>query len=207
MAPLSRKASVTASRKALGKTSTANGALPHTVLMVDGGSSGSKLFRLTGDGEVPCTLRVLTECQDVSRFNLRGISALSYNKSQCNPVVSVDPQDAKQLSIQLCPEALAFSDNTRYARILLEQMRHMHERSPEREGDILSRPPDNAKRIPTLATAGMRLLMEEQNHAVWSKVCGVKPDDGKYAFATESQKCGTIPGTTEAYYEFLAKLA
>ena len=52
-----------------------------------------------------------------------------------------------------------------------------------------------------MATAGMRLLTQKQNDAVWSNICGVEEDlkDGEepgsgYKFAPQGDACGTIPG-------------
>jgi hypothetical protein len=63
----------------------------------------------------------------------------------------------------------------------------------------------NADAVPMLATAGMRLLSQEANNKVWSQICG-KSHQG-LTLAPAGEDCGTIAGTTEAYYEYLANAA
>ena len=57
-----------------------------------------------------------------------------------------------------------------------------------------------------MATAGMRLLTKKQNNDIWKTIC--KTEFNGYQFASiKSKKCGTIPGTQEAFYEWLANIA
>jgi len=71
--------------------------------------------------------------------------------------------------------------------------------------------PENKGSLSMQATAGMRLLPQSLNDKVWQKICGGNTalwdpaeHDG-YDFATQaSGKCGTIPGTQEAFYEYVA---
>ena len=57
-----------------------------------------------------------------------------------------------------------------------------------------------------MATAGMRLLTKKQNNDIWKNIC--KTEFNGYQFASiKSKKCGTIPGTQEAFYEWLANIA
>jgi len=63
--------------------------------------------------------------------------------------------------------------------------------------------PKNAAAIPIVATAGMRMLDDEDNNKVWDNICGGKATTTGYNFAPKGTSCGTISGTTEAFYEYL----
>jgi hypothetical protein len=61
----------------------------------------------------------------------------------------------------------------------------------------------NKGAVPAVATAGMRTLDQDENDVVWDNVCG-KSDNkvGNYNLAPKGDQCGTISGTTEAFYEY-----
>ena len=65
--------------------------------------------------------------------------------------------------------------------------------------------PANMAAVPIQATAGMRLISQEANAEIWTKICGKQGTSGAdtITFAKEP-KCGTIPGTTEGYFEWVA---
>ena len=67
--------------------------------------------------------------------------------------------------------------------------------------------PANKDAVPIQATAGMRLISQQANADIWDKICGKSGGaaPNTVTFATkESAKCGTIPGTTEGYFEWVA---
>jgi len=73
----------------------------------------------------------------------------------------------------------------------------------------------NGASIPIIATAGMRMQSKQDNEKVWSFICKDPGLDGESEnklpewigdFAEGGSSCGTIGGTTEAYYEFLANV-
>jgi hypothetical protein len=63
----------------------------------------------------------------------------------------------------------------------------------------------NAGAVPIVATAGMRMLDQHDNDVVWGGLCGTsgnKPTGTNYNLAPKGTNCGTISGTTEAFYEY-----
>mmetsp|Transcript_109534 Transcript_109534/g.210658 ORF Transcript_109534/g.210658 Transcript_109534/m.210658 type:complete len:554 (+) Transcript_109534:82-1743(+) len=165
-----------------------------SLVMVDAGSSGSKLSSYHGADSQ--TIKVLTDCTNTN-MPLKGVSALAYDMKECDAEVHVvDVNKQTTFDSKLV-------DKETYAAILLEKLRRVHEcgsLASTCEGATAAAA-TNRGSIPILATAGMRLLTEENNAEVWSKICG-KSSAG-YTFASDGN-CGTISGTQEAYYEFLA---
>jgi len=194
------------------------------IVMVDGGSSGSKLFSYSAKDETGSaliqTLKIESNCGDENAFPLKGVSSYAYD--------AMNPDAPCKSTIQNKPSGLSEAPPTDtslpvYTKFLLKEIKWIHEERvlPKIEGKTYPRYPctsmegdpplcpsaDNALEIPFMATAGMRLLTEEQNDAVWQKVCGVASDAGDYKFAPRGPACGTIPGTMEAYFEWLANVA
>jgi len=158
-----------------------------SLVMVDAGSSGSKLSSFQGDGSQ--SIKVLTSCTSKPKeYPLKGLSALKYDPdSEC--VLDVD--------------GMPLNNKDDYATNLLEKLQRLHEcgdctracSNPSKAAAT------NRGSIPILATAGMRLLTNQENREVWNRVCGRNVGDYKFA---QDGNCGTISGTQEAYYEFLA---
>ena len=239
------------------------------IVMVDGGSSGSKLFSFSaaqkGGVSINTDLKILSECTtDTSKYPLKGVSSYAYDEEgEANPCKSkvlntlreeadalpvVEDKDGQKAREDAKKQGISTEPPTEttanaYAKFLLSQIKWIHEerdagvavdnyifpcheqsqiayktRGPS-DGDddkakILCAAADNKQNIPFMATAGMRLLTQKQNDAVWSNICGVEEDlkDGEepgsgYKFAPQGDACGTIPGTQEAYYEWLANAA
>mmetsp|Transcript_159395 Transcript_159395/g.293790 ORF Transcript_159395/g.293790 Transcript_159395/m.293790 type:complete len:633 (-) Transcript_159395:30-1928(-) len=165
-----------------------------SLVMVDAGSSGSKLSSYHGADSQ--TIKVLTDCTNTN-MPLKGVSALAYDMKECDAEVHVvDVNKETTFDSKLV-------DKETYAAILLEKLRRVHEcgsLASTCEGATAAAA-TNRGSIPILATAGMRLLTNQENQEVWSRVCGRNAGDYKFA---QDGNCGTISGTQEAYYEFLA---
>mmetsp|Transcript_109535 Transcript_109535/g.210661 ORF Transcript_109535/g.210661 Transcript_109535/m.210661 type:complete len:630 (+) Transcript_109535:82-1971(+) len=163
-----------------------------SLVMVDAGSSGSKLSSFHGDDSQ--SIKVLTSCKaNAKDYPLKGLSALKYTPDQC--VLDVEVEKHPDTRTKL-------TEINDYAPDLLEKLQRLHECGDYAGACTPSKDAaTNKDSIPILATAGMRLLTEENNAEVWSKICG-KSSAG-YTFASDGN-CGTISGTQEAYYEFLA---
>merc|ERR1719183_594306 len=139
-------------------------------VMVDAGSSGSKLFSFHGESSI--SIKVRTICTtDRTRFPLKGVSALVYDQQQCKSETNQDRK--KNIKATGLPEP-SFTpmlniendhDKPAYARRLLGLLKYMH----EEQGSKL--PARNRGAIPMLATAGMRLLNQRDNDAIWKNVC------------------------------------
>lgn len=205
------------------------------VVMVDGGSSGSKLFSFSapapksvGGGPVVTDLKILSKCTvSPDKQPLLGVSSYAYDElstaatKPCQSEVENDAYDAATEGPALKgydgakPEDHSAEE---YAKFLLRQLKFIHEKRPTIFEESTSYPcdasyvvngacpaADNRQNIPFMATAGMRLLTKEENDAVWNKICGTEEDG--YKFAEKGSECGTIPGTQEAYFEWLANIA
>lgn len=165
------------------------------LVLVDAGSSGSKVFAFYPQ---QATQKLYTRCSDAKRKagkvpNL-GIASLAYNKADCEWQVGSDAEKP--------PVLTPLDVETDYAGLLLKLLSDTYLQAsgkPDLHNVI------NRGSVPMLATAGMRLVSGAENAKVWSYLCG-KSGSG-LTLATTGTKCGTIPGTTEAYYEFLANAA
>jgi len=159
------------------------------IMIIDAGSTGSKVFAFQ-----PAKLqaKLLTECTEAHKAagrTLKGVAALAYNKSECEWQIGTD---------HLAPLA----QETDYASALLKLLSDTYRSGP---GASNLEDVENAEEVPMLATAGMRLVSQTGNSKVWGYLCGRTGFGLK--LAPVGEKCGTIPGTTEAYYEFLANAA
>lgn len=175
-------------------TSAIGGACPPAgagdIVMVDAGSSGSKVFAFSGNKTA--TAKLLTQCTEAKRaegMTNMGLASLAYSKESCN--WQIGEKD-------LAPLAQAAD----YANSLLKLLRDTYTSSSGKKNvDEVK----NRGSVPVLATAGMRLLSQSANGKVWSNVCG-KSGAG-FTIAPAGPQCGTIPGTTEAFYEFVSNAA
>lgn len=172
---------------------------PQGTVMVDGGSSGSKIFSFGTPSDASIhSLEIKSECGDGhdGRDRFKGATILQFDATQCQGWVSVGDKGTKN--------PLAPMPNNGYAKFLLARVKELHEAN----GDCPSSgcpPPTNKVAVPMMATAGMRLLSLKDNSKIWGKICGQSSDG--YQFAPPGPLCGTIPGTQEAWYEYLANLA
>jgi len=102
------------------------------------------------------------------------------------------------------------SDLEDFAPLVLQALKIFHEHpdhcGKSNQTDASCPPPMNGNDIPILATAGMRHLTKEQDQAVWENICG-RSISPHYRFAERGMRCGTISGTQEALYEFVANIA
>lgn len=162
------------------------------ILIVDAGSSGSKVFAFTPD---KTTATFYTECcKDLERGDrgkLHGVAALAYSKAECEWQVGDNAEHLEPLG-----------GLQRYANLLLQSLATTYKAA---SGKIDMTDVVASQDVPILATAGMRLVSQAANDRIWSVICG-RAGSG-LAFASRGEHCGTIPGTTEAYYEFLANAA
>lgn len=160
-----------------------------SLVMVDAGSSGSKLFSYGPNGKE----KVLTNCDEASvkqGKTLKGLSAYLYAaKKECTLENKHQTSEGVFEKYDPNPDTPAG-----YKDLLLKRLK------------VLNHNPENKKKIPMMATAGMRLLSQEENHQVWEDVCGEDHDGFQFAPA-DGGFCGTIPGTREAYFEWGAMVA
>lgn len=175
------------------------------MVMIDGGSSGSKLFSFgTPDHDSERSMKVETQCTVDGAGSLLGAAVLAYDANKCKPKVTVPAETA--FGISGYTEELTEAEQ--YAHILLSSVRYLHQWPCTDGGTVACTRPLNSRAVPMLATAGMRNLPAGENEAVWSNICGVElPGGPGYKFAEKGDQCGTIPGTQEAFYEYLANLA
>lgn len=166
------------------------------VVLVDAGSSGTKVFTFS---PAKAEEKLLTQCSEANQREgrtLQGIASLSYDKADCE--------------WQIGPNAVLGSDvwaplpraEPDFAETVLKLLAGTFASSSGKAGVTSVK---NRNEVPIMATAGMRLVSQEGNAKVWSYVCG-KNGSG-FTFAPAGESCGTIPGTTEAYYEFLSNAA
>lgn len=162
------------------------------LVLVDAGSSGSKVFAFSsGKGEGKLLTRCTDENRQAGRTN-QGIAALAYSKAECAWQIGSYEKELKPLA----------KEQPDYAKAVLELLADTYKRS---SGKSTLEGIRNRHNVPILATAGMRLLSQAANSKVWSYVCG--QSGSGLTLAEGGQSCGTIPGTTEAYYEYLANAA
>ena len=156
------------------------------LVMVDAGSSGSKLFSYGPDASE----KVLTNCDKASvdaGKTLKGLSAYLYASTKACTL------ENKVGKSPVTPNPTTAGE---YKDLLLAQLKGLNADA------------DNKKKVPMMATAGMRLLSQDENKQVWGSICGESNKDGDFTFATtDSGFCGTIPGTKEAYFEWGAMVA
>jgi len=160
--------------------------------VVDAGSSGSKVFLFYKQDRktVFKAKKILTACNN-GQFDLQGVSALAaYDFEMCNPNVSFDGE----------PHTSKVITNFSEYRVFLEQAitRLKADLQGETRENVTI---TNAQQILMMATAGMRLVSETGNQKAWGEICSQKI--GEFKIAPIGDGCGTIPGTDEAYYEFL----
>ena len=97
------------------------------------------------------------------------------------------------------------ADGAKYRNLLAAKLKKEYA-LPEIHGGAFSTAA-NKNAVPVQATAGMRLIDQGANKAIWDKICNKEGTAGgdtvKFATAA-SKRCGTIPGTTEGYFEWVA---
>eukprot|EP00931_Biecheleriopsis_adriatica_P041798 TRINITY_DN23846_c0_g1_i1.p1 TRINITY_DN23846_c0_g1~~TRINITY_DN23846_c0_g1_i1.p1 ORF type:complete len:581 (-),score=115.41 TRINITY_DN23846_c0_g1_i1:323-1924(-) len=206
------------------------------LILMDAGSSGTKIasYRLEGKEITALKMKVLTSCSAAGSFPSQGLAALEYGFHKCQPELSCDPEAAAPHRCHMhC--GCARHDDERckaeceaYAGEMWEAARPAKERKynsgyqrlhftqqllkiAAKLHDVFAKTTAiNSKKIPILATAGMRLLTKEANDQIWGKICGQHMQSGSYGFAPREVdgniKCGTIPGVDEAYYEFISNV-
>merc|ERR1740121_3485322 len=164
--------------------------VPEDVLFVDVGSTGCKVLVFAPK---KTKVKFLTECSEAKRrqsssMMSHGIATLAYTKEECEWRSGVDKDNLSELNT---------ADDYAVRLLRLAESTYKHASGRNDTNHVRGK-----TSIPVLATAGMRLVSQEDNDRVWGLVCG--KSHGGLAFAPPGDKCGTIPGTTEAYYEFLA---
>jgi len=111
------------------------------------------------------------------------VASLAYTKDECTWQIGTKYDELKPLQ-----------DPHKYAEELLQLLSNTCQ---DASGKL-----KNGGAVPILGTAGMRLVSMADNQKVWGYLCG-KSHAG-LTLAQAGEMCGTIPGTTEAYYEYLA---
>jgi len=165
--------------------------------MIDGGSSGSKLFTWKSTGE-QVDQKIESKCLDRSTHPLKGMSMLNYSPTECRcPDVGGTP--TPELALSSSEEMGKF-----YTKTIAEGITALYRGVGEKKGAHLvpNALPKNAEAVPLLATAGMRLLTQEQNQKVYGELCG--KGDNNVKIAPAGPWCRTLPGTMEAFYEWVA---
>lgn len=158
------------------------------MLFVDAGSSGSKVVAF---GQKETGVKLLTQCTDDHVKNGRtnkGVASLAYTKDECAWRIGTKSDELKPLD-----------DPHKYAEELLQLLFNTY-KGASGSGDVTK--VKNGRAVPILGTAGMRLLSKADNQKVWDYLCG--KSHANLTIAQAGDRCGTIPGTTEAYYEYLA---
>lgn len=168
-------------------------------VIVDAGSSGSKVTALwqTDDGSQPnrSVSKYFTQClpeEKTNGFTNMGVAALAYPKSECTVQVGTDFTKLQPLT----------SVNPQFLTDILTLVKEQYAKaSGGKSLDMLS----NAQEVPMIATGGMRLLSQKVNDDIWGELCG--KEAAGLRLAPQGERCGVIPGTDEAYYEWLANAA
>lgn len=160
----------------------------HDFMFVDAGSSGSKVFTFTPEKS---KATFYTECrEDLAKPGmLHGLAALSYSQAECEWQVGTNSRQMESLE----------GGTEHYAERLLTVLVDTYKTASKKKdlSDVVG-----SQNVSILATAGMRLISQATNDRIWGQVCGQAGSE--LAFAARGEHCGTIPGTTEAYYEYLA---
>lgn len=176
-----------AATRAIFKAEVHNG----DIVMIDAGSTGCKVFAFFPQ---KASAKLMTHCRTDLRqagHPNQGLATLVYNQSECQWLIG--PQGKPEVPL------LKEDDYVEHLLGLLASTYKAASQKPD-VADVR-----NKGAVPILATAGMRLLPQAENARVWSHVCG-KTAAG-LTIAPAGERCGTIPGTTEAYYDFLANAA
>lgn len=181
------------------RTAEAIAAFQHTeeaylaadLLLIDAGSTGSKAFAFFDSRNA--SAKLYTECDELHKDALhtnRGVAALGYRKGDCD------------LLVRSRGPAKPLANRSDYVNALLTLLADTYKTG---SGKTDLQYVKNKAAVPILATGGMRLLSQEANKDIWGLLCG-KTHDG-LTIAPAGDLCGTIPGTKEAYYEYLANVA
>jgi hypothetical protein len=174
--------------------------------MADAGSSGTKLFVGPKGGNMTNT-KVESACESHfcdnngcydKKCEYQGLAALA-----CPTVNSTCTISADKVNLQ--------------ANLTVEQLRTelpKQLRANLRDMRASLNCTDSEAYVPLMATAGMRLLTDDESKAIWDNVCGrptgetvgFYPQESRVIDAAlgETPMCGTISGTTEAYFEYIA---
>ena len=108
---------------------TTVGADPSGIVMIDGGSTGSKLASYI-PGKKKIGKKVLTQCAATGTFDLKGVSAYAYDGDECKPTISapIDEEVGYFFEDDLAnPSTDHDWSASSYAQFLLEQLKNMHE--------------------------------------------------------------------------------
>lgn len=159
-----------------------------TVVFIDAGSSGSKVYSYSPEGRAKLETHCSADHQSAGNVH-QGVASLAYAKEECAWLIN-------------WPDHEVFTplhERTDYSSALLNLLAdvYMSASGKSHVEDVINR-----DAVPMLATGGMRLLSRAQNDRVWHDICG--RTGAGFTIAPHGDKCGTIAGTTEAFYEFLA---
>lgn len=170
--------------------------------MADAGSSGTKLFVGRKGGNMT-DAKILSYCKKNvgnEKCEYQGVAALA-----CDSDVTCNISDEEQ-QINL------------HTNITIEQLRIELPKALRAKIQAMQKTlgcDDQKTSVPIMATAGMRLLTGDEQAPIWDNICGVPTGESVGFMAkglTETidealgatPMCGTISGTTEAYFEFVA---
>jgi len=179
------------------------------LVMVDATAVGTRLYTFNDYGE-QCHVDIETSCSANDDLPLHGAAAIAYDQHECQAQVEAKFDSDETYGLEESVTLTISSDEQRhmFARKLLQNLATMHENNKHciRNTTGHCAQANNRDEIPIMGTAGMRLLPLTSSIIVWDTVCGAKDPTGSYKFASKGRKCGTIPGTDEAWYEFIANV-
>jgi len=195
-------------------------------VLLDGGSQGTKLFTWKkGNTNPPVpwgNAFMETFCDRAANMPNKGLASLAYAPATCKQnMFFFAPQGAgkDEVGNSLGPSSYFDDQATKYKctdgtcieNYRKELLGAVATYYTKLNGGTAS----NAKRIPLLATAGMRMVSQADNKKVWEGADGnggvckqvmvgaYKLDAAGTPDSSPKKYCGTIPGTTEAFYEFI----
>lgn len=203
------------------------------VFYVDSGSSGNHLFAYLSEGNwITQEANYEAKCVNTDFTNM-GLAAMGLPRQECRPTFSYFDNDGKPRWVNdEEKDWAAYHLGTlekdwweRYRKTIFEGLYDTWEQKIDDIAYAL--PPQfdlkcmrqfaNIEKIPIVATAGMRLVSQDVNDVVWKNICGQEFEIEKNKCPSVKQstlmkfasgdKCGTIPGTQEAFYEWGAHVS
>jgi hypothetical protein len=175
------------------------------IYMADAGSSGTKLFVKRLGEKLTEDIKVFSACGNCVH---RGVAAMACDTTDATCKITRD--NKKDGSSDYLGD-LTLAENltpTNLKSQLPEQLIATLRKMRTKLGCT------DLAFVPIMATAGMRLLTPDQQQNVWTNICGKIGDANQIKFMDQMEDilpgvnninmCGTIAGTTEAFFEYVA---